>query len=458
MIDPGCPDPATTADATPKRFDPDWLCRHLRALIGPLRGARLCVAYSGGLDSRVLLSALALRRARERFTLRALHVNHQLQPDAARWARDAGAVARALKVPCRVLSVRVDVPRGASLEAQAREQRYLALEAHVGKDEWLLTAHHQDDQFETLMLALLRGSGVRGLAAMAAVSRRGALRLVRPLLPVSRVQLEHFARSRRLTWVEDPSNADPRFDRNFLRLRVLPLLRERWPAAGSTAARSAAHLAEAAGLLDELARTQLADAHDGDALRVSALRALPLAERRNAVRYWLASCGLSAPDQRRLREICGPLLAARADASPRVAWSGGELRRHGDRLVALQPAVPATRPAALLWDWKAQPWLALPQGGALGLAPDAHGEVRLDRLPRPLQVCFRTGGERLGEPGAPTLKELLQQQGIAPWQRETVPLLMDGHRLIAVADLWLDPGCRADASRVARARLRWRPV
>ncbi|MFI4869615.1 MAG: tRNA lysidine(34) synthetase TilS [Steroidobacterales bacterium] len=444
--------------ATPARFDAAWLGSRLRDTLGALRGRRLCVAYSGGVDSGALLAALAALRSRERFALRALHVDHRIQPQSAQWARAARARARRLRVPCEVIELTIGCARGESLEAAARAARYQALAARLKRGELLLTAHHQEDQLETVLLALLRGSGVRGLAAMRAVTPWAGTLLLRPLLPVSRAQLEQFVRERGLDWSEDPSNADERFDRNYLRRAVLPLIRRRWPAAATTVSRSAAHLAEARALLEQLASAGLQQARDGATLRVSVLRRLPLPQRRNALRQWIAERGLPAADQRRMREICGPMLDARDDALPRVSWRGAELRRHADRLFAFD-AAESPRPVAVeQWDWRAQPWLRLADGGALGLVRDRHGDVRLAALPRLLRVRHRRGGERLqGARGRMALKDLLQAQGLAPWERAAVPLIMHAGRIIAVADLWLDRtyGCQ-DEPAADRGRFRWR--
>jgi tRNA(Ile)-lysidine synthase len=476
----------------PARFDAAWLRARLRSMLGVLRGRRLCLAYSGGLDSAVLLVALARLRSRERFTLRALHVDHRLQPQSGRWARAARLAARRWQVPCRVIELSVEQRRGQSLEAAARAARYQALAAQLAPDELLLTAHHQEDQLETVLLALLRGSGVSGLAAMSAcssipasspmpagspmpaISSPAGVCLLRPLLPVSRRQLEHYARAQRIDWSEDPSNADQRFDRNYLRHAVLPAIRERWPAAAATASRSAGHLAEARTLLEQQARESLLPARDGAALLVSALRRLGLPQRRNALRLWIAERGLVQPDHRRLREICGPMLAARQDALPRVSWGGGELRRHADRLFAADATRAVDTTAMQRWDWRASPWLPLAGGGALGLLPDRHGDVRLAALPRVLRVRQRHGGERLrAAHGRMALKDLLHEQALAPWERAAVPLVVHAGRIIAVADLWLDraygshgaaaPEAAPEAgpeatpeSNEGRGRFRWR--
>lgn len=442
----------------PERFTTQWLATRLRSLVGPLRGQRLCLAFSGGLDSSVLLAALAALRAREGFILRALHVDHGLHANSHLWAEAALARARALRVRCQSLRLHIELKRGESLEDLARQRRYAALIGALASGELLLTAHHQEDQLETVLLALLRGSGVRGLAAMNAITAIAHTRLLRPLLPVPRVQLERFAHLRELAWTEDQSNLDERFDRNYLRRQVLPRLRQRWPAAAATASRSAAHLAEAQGLLDSAARAGAAQAADGAALRISVLRRMSLPERRNVLRGWIAAQGLRTPDHRRLHEISGPMLEARSDALPRVQWRGAQLRRHGDQLLALiQPDTPEQ---GLLteWDWRGQPWLAFADGSTLGLVADRHGDVDLTALPCPLRVEFRQGGERLrAASGRMALKDLLQSQGIAPWERSSVPLLCDRERIVAVADLWLDAAYRAGAEgETPRGRFRWR--
>ena len=442
----------------PERFTNRWLAARLRSLVGPLRGRRLCLAFSGGLDSSVLLSALAALRAREGFVLRALHVDHGLQANSQLWAAAALAQARALHVRCQSLRLRIELQRGESLEDVARQRRYQALTGALTSGELLLTAHHQEDQLETVLLALLRGSGVRGLAAMNPITVLGATSLLRPLLPVARAQLERFARLRGLAWTEDQSNIDERFDRNYLRRQVLPRLRQRWPAVAATTSRSAAHLAEAQGLLERAARDGAAQAADGAALRISVLRRMSLPERRNVLRSWIAAQGLRLPDHGRLREIAGPMLEARPDALPRVQWRGAELRRHGDQLLAVTARDALTQETAAEWDWRGRPWVALGSGSELGLIADRHGDIDLSALPCPLRVEFRQGGERLrGSAGRMALKDLLQTQGIAPWERSRVPLLRDHGRIVAVADLWVDAAYRADRhAQSPRGRFRWR--
>ena len=246
---------APASGAAPRRnsFSHLVLARSLRELAGPLSGARLCVAFSGGADSTALLAATAALSARYRCRARAVHVNHHLQPAAGAMARAARRTARSLGVSFSLIDAPVITVRGDSVEASARAVRYSALRGQLRDGEWLLLAQHQDDQVESLLLQLLRGAGIAGLAAMPA--RSGPL--LRPLLSIPRAQLIAYLQGRALQWSEDPSNADERFGRNFLRRQVLPLLRERWPGLGVTIARSAALAAEAQQLLDERAATQL---------------------------------------------------------------------------------------------------------------------------------------------------------------------------------------------------------
>jgi tRNA(Ile)-lysidine synthase len=394
--------------------------------------------------------------------VRALHVNHHLQPGAASMARAARAAARALDVPCRVIDAPVKVARGESPEAAARDVRYAALQGALQPGEWLLLAQHQDDQVEALLLQLLRGAGVAGLAAMPA--RAG--RMLRPLLEFQRGQLLDYLRRRSIAWTEDPSNADERFGRNYLRLRVLPLLRARWPGLGTAVCRTAALAAEARSLLAARASVQLEEAYVGTALSVPVLRRLSVPDRHNALRHWLELRGLPMPDQSRLQEIAGPMLRARNDAQPLVRWRGGLVRRHGGLLHAVaEPtgaagpiAAPGPAPASVQWHWLRHSRLALPGGAALELCPDARGALSRAALPARVTVAFRDGGgTEAGPAGSRRLKRRLKAAATQPWQRGAVPLLYDGEQLLAVGDSWHAPEltARGGTAGALRCRLRW---
>ena len=283
------------------RLDPDLLA----ALLTDAAGRRLWIAYSGGLDSHVLLHAAAGLRERLQLDLCAVHIHHGLLPDADAWTAHCARVCAELGVSLSVRRLALRPGAGASLEAVAREARYAAFRALLQPGERLATAQHRDDQAETLLLALLRGAGVHGLAAMPARAPLGAGVLLRPFLALPRTALADYAEAHGFAWVEDPSNADLAHDRNRLRHAVIPLLRERWPALDRTLARSAAYCAEAAELLDASADELLAGlaADLPNALSIRRLRTLDDARRRLVLRRWLRRQGLPLPDSDRLRLI-----------------------------------------------------------------------------------------------------------------------------------------------------------
>ena len=349
-----------------------------------------------------------------------------------------------------VRRVRVPQGPGRSLEAEARQVRYAALTRAMPTSELLLTAHHLDDQLETFLLQLLRGAGVAGLAAMGECTRLGERWLLRPLLSEPRSELETFARASAVAWVDDDSNVDQRFDRNYLRQRVLPLLRERWPAVATVVARSAANLADAQDVLREQALADLERLAPRGPLELAALAELSVTRQRNALREWLRAAGLPLPDRVHLERIRCELPAARADAQPIVRWGTAEVRRFRGQLYALaQPPVPVPEGE---WRWQqARPYALGPNRGVLRLRPDRNGQVDARRLPAVLTVTGRAAGESLrrsrGEPRR-SLKELLRAAAVLPWERNHWPLLRAGGAsgpIVAVVDLAIDAAYRAEA-------------
>lgn len=409
---------------------------------------RYVVAYSGGLDSHVLLHALS----RLGIELAAVHVHHGLSPNAELWAEHCQAQCAALGVPCRVVRVEVARDAGKGIEAAARSARYAALEQVLGEGEMLLTAHHQDDQAETLLLMLLRGAGVAGLAAMPAVRACGRGRLARPLLGLPRSALHLYAQRHGLSWVDDESNFDTSLDRNYLRHELLPLLRRRWPAAERALARSAAHLAEAGELLAELAAADLgaAGGHRPGTLSVEALQALTPPRRRNLLRHWLRCRGLPLPDTRHLQRIEQEVLPARPDAEPRVCWPGAEVRRYRDDLYALPPLTP---PPATELAWPQPEPLVLADGRTLTMrACTGQGLSAARCAGARVTVRFRAGGERCTPAGrghTHELRKLFQEAGVPGWERERVPLLFVDGMLAQVVGYWLCEPFAAAAGETA---------
>lgn len=413
------------------------------------RDGPLLLACSGGLDSTVLLHRLAAEPALRARGLRAVHVDHGLHPQSAAWAEACAANCRQLGIALQVHRVTV-IETGQGLEAAARAARHAAFERTLAPGELLLTAHHRDDQAETVLLRLLRGAG-DGLAAMRPLRPFAHGWLWRPLLDLPRETLHAYAREHALHWLEDPSNASDRHDRNFLRHHVLPRLAERWPQAGQAMARSAGLLATQADLLAGEDRRRLARVQglDPATLGLPALMAETPAWRARLLRAWVAVLGLpplpgDAPDT-----IEAELLAARPDAEACFAWAGATMRRWRDLLHA------APQHPALADDFSAT-WTGLepfqlPTGDELRLEPALAFDT-------PLRVHARQGGERLRLPGREhhtTLKHALQDLGVPPWERERLPLLShpDGS-LLAAGDL-LVAGEFQDWLATHGTRLRW---
>jgi tRNA(Ile)-lysidine synthase len=403
-------------------------------------GGRLTVGYSGGLDSSVLLHVLAGLRASAGFSLSALHVHHGLSPHADAWAAHCQRICAGLGVPLTVRRVSVE-PLAEGLEAAARAARY-AVFSRLDADAVAL-AHHRDDQAETVLLQLLRGGGVKGLAAMPA-SRRlagGKIALLRPLLDRPRAELEAWARAHALEWVEDESNRLTHLARNAVRHEILPLIESRFPGAGAALGRAAAQFAEAAALLDALADLDGLAARSPEGLAVDRLAALPEPRARNLLRRYLEAAGARL-GQDKLREGLRQLLRAGPDA--RVEQSFGEvsLRRFRGRAIAVPQAgedAEATAKDAPILTWHGEAVLDLGAAGRLRFRA-AEGEgVRL--APGAVEVSFRRGGERLRpHPRRPRrlLKDLLREAGIPPWRRDRLPLLFVDGRLAWAAGLGAD--------------------
>lgn len=445
-----------------RAFSAERLIERLQGLLGQFPQVNLCVAFSGGVDSTALLAALSSVRPRH-FGLRAAHIDHGLHPDSALWSGQCRALARRLGVPLKVTRIAVARRRGTSLEEAARTERYRALGALLKPGEILLTAHNQDDQLETVLLQLFRGCGLAGLAAMAPRAPFGRTVLVRPLLEFTRAQLAEWVEAQGLTVVVDQTNADERFDRNYLRRQVLPAVRERWSGVAAAVARTARHAAEGQQLLETLARFDVERASDGAALSVKALRVLSPARRRNALRWWIARGARTLPDARRLEQIAGPVLEARPDAHPHVLWGDTRIERHADLLsisnaaTLSDPPVPA---GEIAWNVRESLRCELPGDcGVLELRPDAHGPLDLDALGASVTVRWRRGGERLRvRPGGArrALKSLLQEARVPPAERARLPLVYREGTLIAAADLWLEESVRAQRASAHRARLIWK--
>ena len=437
----GCARRACTAPADlPLAFTPERL---REALAGALGAAAVdpcgyCVGLSGGLDSSVLLAALAASPLPA--PLRAIHVDHGLHPDAARWSSHSVDFAARLGVACEVVKVQARPQPGESPEAAARAARYAALARRLRPAEVLLTAHHADDQLETVLLQWLRGGGLKALAGMPEVGgfASGAWH-ARPLLGFTRAELRDWAATQGLEWLEDPSNLDARFDRNYLRLEVLPALRRRWPAAASTGARVAAQAAEAIALEEDAGAVDLAAVAEGRTIALDRLALFGSARQRRALRAWFGALELPVPSAATLESLRRDMLAAAVDRLPETRWPGAVVRRYRGRL----HADPTPEPALRLGESGSVSWLpgeTLDLGalGRLELKPAYGRGLRRGGFTGSLLVRPRPSGGLFRPAGSAHRRELrkwLQDQGVLPWMRGSLPVVFADAEIVAVGDL-----------------------
>ena len=401
------------------------------------------VAYSGGLDSHVLLHAMAQLNDQLVGSLRAIHVQHGLQPDAEQWLQHSADESSRLGVALTPLRLTLKPAKGESLEAVAREARYQAMQRLIGPGELLLTAQHQNDQAETLLLQLLRGSGPSGLAAMPELAPFGSGQLARPLLGFTRAELTAYAEQHSLSWIEDGSNTNLRFDRNYIRHQLMPVIEKRWPAYSSTLARSARHCAEAQQLIDQLALADRAEVQGNrsNTLSVAALSQLSPPRCRAVLRHWIEDLGFQLPSTRHLERIVDEVIAAAEDRTPLVAWTGAEVRRFRDRLLVMAPL--AQHDPSVTIPWLEGSSLQLPAGlGSLHVDEQVDGGIDPDHWRQgEVEVRFRQGGERCqcqGETMSRLLKKIFQEiLKIPPWLRDRVPLLYIDGELAAVAGFFI---------------------
>ncbi len=425
-------------------FSPAALRAYLPDLAKCAQGTVCWVGFSGGLDSTVLLHALA--QLQLPVTLRALHINHQISPHANQWQEQCAAVCAQLGVELVAERVAV-VNRGKGIEDAAREARYAVFTRYLRAGDMLLTAHHANDQAETLLLRLLRGTGPRGLAAMAMQRPLGAGTLVRPLLTVSRAELETYGREHQLQWVEDESNQDDAYGRNFLRNQVMPLLARRWPVFMRKWQQTAELCAEQEQLLEAIAREDLHTAATrreriGQSIDLAFLCSLSPVRQQNLLRYWLRSAGYNTPEQSHWRQIQQQLLLGREDAEANVTWGDLSLRVFRQRLYLLPAALPVLT-------------LDMVEQGVVERSDDGAARLKVG-LPD-LHIRYRQGGERCKPAGrhhSQTLKKLLQEYALEPWLRDDLPLVYSGDTLVAVGDLWVCSGYTAEAGEQG-LHLRW---
>lgn len=399
-------------------------------------GKRIWVAYSGGVDSHVLLHLLAHAKHPQLKIISAIHIDHDLHVDSEQWTQHCAEVCTDLEVDFHSLKVNVKNIESLGMEAAAREARYQAFQNTLTQNDILLTAQHQQDQAETLLLQLFRGAGPKGLSAMARNFNLGQTHVFRPLLDISQADILAYAKDHDLQWIDDPSNVETRWNRNYIRHKLWPDVIERWPSAAKTISRSAEHCAETSELLDALAKQDLAEMGcdiTSDFLSISDLLLLTPARCRNLLRHFLIWKKLPLPSTITLQRLIDEVCLAKQDSKPLVSWSGVEIRRYQDQLHFMFPLSHHDNHFMMeltdlndfsLEDGRVIEWIAVEQQG-----------ISEQRIRQGVTLRFRQGGERIkpqGEQHHKSLKHLFQQWLIPTWQRDRIPLIFCEDKLIAV--------------------------
>jgi len=405
---------------------------------------RLVVGFSGGMDSHVLLHSLRATAGKlgSDVAIHALHVNHGLSEQADYWQEHCGDVCEQLGIACTAIRVQV-LNSGSGWEAAARSARYLAFESFLNDSDLLLLAHHRDDQVETILYRLFRGSGLKGMAGMPESRPIADSMLIRPLLDYNRDELLLYAREHGLHWIEDESNNDARIDRNFIRHNLIPVIGKRWPGFARAIKRFARLASVDFQLLGELAQIDLNDLcpDRSDSIDLDRFRRYETHRQRNALLHWIENQSFASPPQSQLEELVDQLNVERPDAEQFVSWTGAEVRVYQRHAYIMDPLPDAS--SAFEWN-PAQPQAVsgrtLEAIEVVGSGLKRHGE--------PLSVRFREGGERcqpMGRAGSHPLKKLFQEMQVPPWQRDRVPLIYRNNILVAVAGLFVCSGQVAEA-------------
>ena len=419
-------------------------------LIDKDKPARYVVGYSGGIDSTVLLHAI--NKMTGDIPVVAVHINHQLIPQAAEWEKHCRKFSESISVEFLSRKVIIDMNSGYGLEAASRKGRYDSFKQLIRKNDYLLTAHNQDDQVETVLLNIFRGCGLRGIRGIPASRKFFEGRLVRPLLRVSRNEISEYAKKYKLNWIEDPSNQYQKYDRNFLRHKILAQLKTRWPAVNNNVRKTSELASEINAELKEIALIDAPLFYKNNQLDIRGIKNLSPARQKNILRYALLSLGFPLPSSIKLNQIINEVINARVDRQPLVQWSDIQVRRYRKKIYFLSEYFqPKDNNIEKIYlngpNWQLGKGL-----GSLSLEKSDIG-IKRSIAKEGFNVTFRAGGEKikpLGSGYSRKVKKLFQEAAVVPWMRENIPLLFYEGNLVAVADMWLDKSYAADNGYIIR--------
>ena len=411
---------------------------------------KIWIACSGGMDSSVLLHLIFSNKDKIGKTLEVVYVNHGLQEDSVKWGEFCRSQCKGYDLSFTQLNINESVPKGDSIEAWAREKRYALIAQVMGKDDLLFTAHHQDDQVETFFLQALRGAGPRGLSSMPLFKRIANGIHVRPLLNYCRNELLSYANENELSWQEDLSNADTKFDRNYLRNKIMPAFEGRWPAYRETISRLVNHQQDCKSLMNEIGLADLEQASHENTLNLEMVKSLSVARQKNIIFTWLQVLQLESPGSKHINQIISDLINSTSDNAPCVNWKNVEVRKYRALLYASNSIDKNIE--SINYDWDLQTPLKI-MGEVLVAKPETGiglSKVKINNAK--ISVQHRQGGEKIQPSNtahSKTVKQLFQERGVLPWLRDRFPLVYVDDNLAAIPGIYVNINYSAEKSQAS---------
>ena len=407
--------------------------------IKPLLPNKFCIAFSGGVDSTVLLHAIK-NIIDEKSQIRAIHINHNIVGNSKVWAKTCKSICKNIGIDIEIISLEV-THNGYGIEAAARDERYKKLKEILYENEYLLTAHHEEDQMETVFLRMARGTGLDGLQGINEKYSFGEGIIFRPMLEVSKTSVMDYAKEHQLKWVEDSSNQDTHFDRNFLRKKIIPQFRERWPSIASSVSRLSQLSAQNIKILNQIAEEDIGPIANMNELPLAKLLDKSFERANNMLRYIILANGMSIPSMKTLQNGLKEILDPETDKSV-IAWKDYCIRKYKNHLYFLRSSDLEPNKINVRIPWEIGKAVNLGENIGTIEATFIHGDgLSIEKCENKLTISYRQGGESIKPIGHrinKSLKNLFQENQILPWMRDKIPLIYYQDELVSVADLWFN--------------------